>query len=178
MWGCIGIIKTGAKMNPVPSLYVRVYRFATHTAATKTSSLIICEGVSVSADELAALDEFPHYMWGCIGFLPPACMPSVRSLIICEGVSSSDRIKPLQKWFPHYMWGCIVILQIGKAGDTVPSLYVRVYHVYPGNLKNKKRSLIICEGVSGDRIQKKMCPPFPHYMWGCIAELCSNPRDR
>ena len=103
-WWYIGIIKTGAKMNPVPSLYVRVYHVGGARLVFSGCSLTIREGISQRTTPRHAAGQFPHYTWGYIVIFAAECLfqfvPSLhvrvyrkemqkktqklRSLIICE----------------------------------------------------------------------------------------------
>ena len=47
----------------VPSLYVRVYRLGIQATLHPLSSLIICEGISLSPANSLPDAQFPHYMW-------------------------------------------------------------------------------------------------------------------
>ena len=126
MWGCIVYIQSIHTGRDVPSLYVRVYRFQEWGEYMRSSSLIICEGVSYFCRFRFSVSVFPHYMWGCLDELQAkfdkiqvpslyvrvyrASMfhqpPILGSLIICEGVSEKV-LSFLYDVFPHYMWGCI-----------------------------------------------------------------------
>ena len=74
----------------------------------------------------------------------PATKLYNSSLIICEGIS----------------------VQAGKAHELseVPSLYVRVYRGFPGEMLAGRGSLIICEGISAVGQNKALEQMFPHYM--------------
>ena len=68
------------------------------------------------------------------------------------------------------MWGYIAALYPVSPPGAVPSLYVRVYHWRRLVDHCRRRSLIICEGISNPStfyINPKM---FPHYMWGYIFD--------
>ena len=106
MWGCIEAIDAIFEDCKVPSLYVRVYRSWITVQAAPQSSLIICEGVSMSSTIPIFWKSFPHYMWGCIGickkaspreWIPSPCVRVYRNLvyhkqnrhsflIVCEGI--------------------------------------------------------------------------------------------
>ena len=98
-------------------------------------------------------------------------MQKWRSLIICEGVSAVKELEENGFLFPHYMWGCITSLQDLREHEFVPSLYVRVYRRAKQKNELQKRSLIICEGVSGRQCRPGRGSRFPHYMWGCIVPI-------
>ena len=110
MWGCIEEVDDPRLLKDVPSLYVRVYRERPERKLYKTSSLIICEGVSAES-------QISHTWNKC-------------SLIICEGVSKmNEELEKLLK-FPHYMWGCICDKSEWFFTEKGPSLYVRVYQCH------------------------------------------------
>ena len=130
MWGCIDWRWNLWKKKDVPSLYVRVYRVVGEHYIRTDCSLIICEGVSYTVQEVSSLLTFPHYMWGCITqqqtiwhqkrvpslyvrvYRPSAFKKSdfYCSLIICEGVSMDGGELSRRNMFPHYMWGCIMLI--------------------------------------------------------------------
>ena len=68
MWGYIGAAFEGYDGQPVPSLYVRVYRYVFACPVPVNSSLIICEGISYTSGKWFHYRLFPHYMWGYIAF--------------------------------------------------------------------------------------------------------------
>ena len=168
MWGYIGRCPFTHTKIGVPSLYVRVYRADAVINYFTHSSLIICEGISKSLHGLAITHEFPHYMWGYINTRPRQCGAILGSLIICEGISINHPKTHLIEGFPHYMWGYIKPGRLFVCSRTVPSLYVRVYRVQPTARSSRFGSLIICEGISGDRLRSFIADPFPHYTWGYI----------
>ena len=91
MWGCIVHILYQEKPRRVPSLYVRVYRVDIGFRSDIIGSLIICEGVSKSGLAVYIVSRFPHYMWGCIGWLLHRWYwPMVPSLYV--------RVYRCQKW--------------------------------------------------------------------------------
>ena len=156
-------------LTGVPSLYVRVYRQDSQTPSFFSCSLIICEGISTLIDFGAHSSRFPHYMWGYIAcsmsLYEIASIPSLyvrvylpeedevwdrySSLIICEGISV-ESVKGIGiTTFPHYMWGYIGFVPCKIFLPGVPSLYVRVYRSIFSRTSIVKRSLIICEGISG-----------------------------
>ena len=67
------------------------------------------------------------------------------------------------------MWGYITATNFSSCPSGVPSLYVRVYRTRGTPEEQKRRSLIICEGISGH--SRLVCRGlwFPHYMWGYIT---------
>ena len=107
MWGCIVASSISVSSSSVPSLYVRVYRMLYWGRNIITSSLIICEGVSVIGYWFRFSSRVPslyvrvyHDNW----------MQDIQqesSLIICEGVSVLGWGSKRAGRFPHYMWGCI-----------------------------------------------------------------------
>ena len=173
----------------VPSLYVRVYLFRFSLFLYFFRSLIICEGISHLIVKRMVLELFPHYMWGYIdtrnGWGIWTHVPSLyvrvyrragssrtkqsSSLIICEGISTRFFFCEMMRRFPHYMWGFIAISGILFLQSSVPSLYVRVYHLGAGLTTESRRSLIICEGISNLVFNASNCFVFPHYMWGYIV---------
>ena len=107
MWGYIIYFVTLIVQKIVPSLYVRVYRVHLYETLTPERSLIICEGISLTANGNITVWRFPHYMWGYIVALTGLLFSHLCSLIICEGISSTRQIAEEFKVFPHYMWGYI-----------------------------------------------------------------------
>ena len=189
MWGYIATPAQLDDYMDVPSLYVRVYRAVTSLQYIKSSSLIICEGISSVSSCRTGAEAFPHYMWGYIAILwtalQNASVPSLYvrvyrrmrlektetqcSLIICEGISLKYGREISEKEFPHYMWGYIGGYEDKSKTPAVPSLYVRVYrHPIPGQ-SLQAGSLIICEGISERSETGLTQTEFPHYMWGYIG---------
>ena len=128
-------------------------------------------------------------MWGCIGLaghiqrskgVPSLYVRVYRkrfrrnkikncSLTIREGVSVEPLTLDVFTTFPHYTWGCIALLERSATRQTVPSLYVRVYHIKPAISLAGMSSLTIREGVSGLSGSSIDVYSFPHYTWGCIT---------
>ena len=147
-WGCIVSVVMFWRERSVPSLYVRVYH-----GSTSSESLFV---------------QFPHYTWGCIGIglllslqlgVPSLYVRVYRkalailhksngSLTIREGVSLTRLSRRKFLAFPHYTWGCIAPTCALARVYSVPSLYVRVYHLRARCQTHQRCSLIICEGVS------------------------------
>lgn len=133
-------------------------------------------------------------MWGCIGLaghiqrskgVPSLYVRVYRkrfrrnkikncSLTIREGVSVEPLTLDVFTTFPHYTWGCIALLERSATRQTVPSLYVRVYHIKPAISLAGMSSLTIREGVSEKQDDVKKSMQFPHYMWGCIDETAGD----
>ena len=129
MWGYIPFSELYHIFNPVPSLYVRVYRLKKLVGTRSERSIIICEGISQEWVKPKMNFLFPHYMWGYISsaslfsfisFVPSLYVrvyhlgaglttESRRSLIICEGISNLVFNASNCFVFPHYMWGYIVL---------------------------------------------------------------------
>ena len=66
MWGYIPFSELYHIFNPVPSLYVRVYRLKKLVGTRSERSIIICEGISQEWVKPKMNFLFPHYMWGYI----------------------------------------------------------------------------------------------------------------
>ena len=131
MWGYIPFSELYHIFNPVPSLYVRVYRLKKLVGTRSERSIIICEGISQEWVKPKMNFLFPHYMWGYISsaslfsfisFVPSLYVRVYRtsfstlqtvscSLIICEGISSWHSGNFTSPKFPHYMW---VYIEIGN----------------------------------------------------------------
>ena len=129
MWGYIPFSELYHIFNPVPSLYVMVYRLKKLVGTRSERSIIICEGISQEWVKPKMNFLFPHYMWGYISsaslfsfisFVPSLYVrvyhlgaglttESRRSLIICEGISNLVFNASNCFVFPHYMWGYIVL---------------------------------------------------------------------
>ena len=198
MWGYIAPSKKDEMIETVPSLYVRVYRRKISGEAFEPGSLIICEGISLWEQINLKKWLFPHYMWGYIEVYfnkdMNDCVPSLyvrvyrsspsshkslfSSLIICEGISYGREISEKDELFPHYMWGYITATNFSSCPSGVPSLYVRVYRTRGTPEEQKRRSLIICEGISRARRNARAAEEFPHYMWGYIAATGAERRVR
>ena len=71
------------------------------------------------------------------------------------------------------MWGCIGAGIYLWEVPVVPSLYVRVYRWTSSQNHQERRSLTVCEGVSGFFLFWRFRTRFPHCMWGCIGRLKS-----
>ena len=188
MWGYIMSKTQDSFFEQVPSLYVRVYHYATAPALLFLCSLIICEGISALKVPEDMPMWFPHYMWGYIAAgrigdterkvpslyvrvyrkLSNLPEPPPRSLIICEGISAIRYTPARVLSFPHYMWGYIRSIRRFYRYDYVPSLYVRVYRKWGLAVTFLACSLIICEGISNLNLQGLLAILFPHYMWGYI----------
>ena len=128
-WGCIALYSVFFFLGLVPSLYVRVYRPEADLTTGKWRSLTIREGVSPYQEHVSPIQWFPHYTWGCIGYLKRAIIgeevPSLYvrvyrvskkreifsrcSLTIREGVSRVLSLAIYHQAFPHYTWGCIEV---------------------------------------------------------------------
>ena len=91
------------------------------------------------------------------------------SLIICEGISSYQSLLVSCSLFPHYMWGYIAEPHRVWDISAVPSLYVRVYRLVCWTPRRQCGSLIICEGISIQKLNIHQRGKFPHYMWGYIG---------
>ena len=131
MWGYIPFSELYHIFNPVPSLYVMVYRLKKLVGTRSERSIIICEGISQEWVKPKMNFLFPHYMWGYISsaslfsfisFVPSLYVRVYRtsfstlqtvscSLIICEGISSWHSGNFTSPKFPHYMW---VYIEIGN----------------------------------------------------------------
>ena len=163
MWGYIGAWDHLVREREVPSLYVRVYRVHLYETLTPERSLIICEGISLTANGNITVWRFPHYMWGYIVLrtqnAPFMKVPSLYvrvyhqhgkllkslkcSLIICEDISAQSAADRRQQPFPHYMWGYIPPAGRTAKRSFVPSLYMRVYRNWqwhPSGIKKYKCS--------------------------------------
>ena len=66
MWGYIPFSELYHIFNPVPSLYVMVYRLKKLVGTRSERSIIICEGISQEWVKPKMNFLFPHYMWGYI----------------------------------------------------------------------------------------------------------------
>ena len=107
MWGCIAQSGAYTLKKRVPSLYVRVYRQTAGTVTYRTSSLIICEGVSYTPGRRTERTWVPSLYVRVYRVTLKISIPGLSSLIICEGVSSDEPTLYMLNPFPHYMWGCI-----------------------------------------------------------------------
>ena len=70
--------------------------------------------------------------------------------------------------FPHYTWGYIIAPHCLGLLSYVPSLYVRVYHLWCCQIWFARCSLTIREGISALQAAGIPLPQFPHYTWGYI----------
>ena len=148
MWGYIGLNNHFDKQSGVPSLYVRVYRPDNWLCISDKGSLIICEGISARRNWKWTYIEVPSLYVRVYRGHNGYTWCRLCSLIICEGIS--PRFFRLVRCvsFPHYMWGYIDNYALYIQAKTVPSLYVRVYHIMPHTHTRGSSSLIICEGIS------------------------------
>ena len=109
MWGYIPFSELYHIFNPVPSLYVMVYRLKKLVGTRSERSIIICEGISQEWVKPKMNFLFPHYMWGYISsaslfsfisFVPSlyvrvyrlgiqATLHPLSSLTTCECISKS-----------------------------------------------------------------------------------------
>ena len=146
-WGYIAAIRRAVTHFPVPSLYVRVYRWKLCDGSTVLCSLTIREGISTCG--------FTKKKFKC-------------SLTIREGISWCQRWTHWHRAFPHYTWGYIIFPHLTAKSTFVPSLYVSVYHPgYPWELQ-PRGSLTIREGISTGGKTDDFWRTFPYYTWGYI----------
>ena len=126
-WGYIVCFHTVKAVYIVPSLYVRVYRWADYGRNYAGGSLTIREGISGNPSLYYINPMFPHYTWGYINTdrQRQNCrnVPSLyvrvyrrfklcvnfggRSLTIREGISPETLRDIAARQFPHYTWGYI-----------------------------------------------------------------------
>ena len=186
MWGYIAWKDAYGIYVEVPSLYVRVYRSCKYTDIFDSSSLTVCEGISITWHWQNNARQFPHCMWGYIepadlpgrGYFVPSLYVRVYqwegmetdccrgSLTVCEGISNYETLTQAELAFPHCMWGYIMCVAVWSRLQWVPSLYVRVYRLDSKQRKGEPRSLTIREGISRILIIHYENNRFPHYTWG------------